>query len=85
MNSIIDDLVFNIKSLEKELSEEIQNQQQDFAYEIKQKRIYFEQQIIQQHQQKVQHLFDYLKNARIKNILSTPVIWAVFIPTLLRV
>ncbi len=83
MNSIIDDLLSNIKSLEQELIDEIQNQQQDFAYEIKQRRIYFEKQVVQQHKQNVQQLFDYLKNARVKHILSVPVIWAVLIPTLL--
>lgn len=82
MTTNIDKLLGKIKLLEQELIEEIQSQQQDFAYEIKQKRIYFEKQIIQQHKHYVQQLFDYLKNAPAKHILSAPVIWFVLIPTL---
>jgi len=83
MAANIDELLYKIKSLQQELIEAIQSQQQNFAYEIQQKRIFFEKQVIQQHKRYLQQLFDYLKNAPLKHILSAPVIWAVFIPSIL--
>jgi len=83
MSSNIDDLLSKIQSLEQELIEEIQSQQEAFAYKIQQRRILFEKQVIQQHKIYLQQLLDYLKTASPKNILSAPVIWAVFIPTVL--
>ena len=81
MSSNIDDLLSKIQSLEQELIEEIQSQQEAFAYKIQQRRILFEQQVILQHKFYVQQLLDYLRESSLKNILSEPVIWAVFIPT----
>ncbi len=83
MASNIDELLYKIKSLQQELIEAIQNQQQSFAYKIQHKRIFFEKQVIQQHKRYLQQLFDYLKNAPLKHILSAPVIWAVFVPSIL--
>ena len=83
MRSHIDELLSKIQSLKEELVEEIQNQQNAFAYKIQQKRILFEKQIIKQHKRYVQRLWDYLKKASLKNVLSAPVIWAVIIPTVL--
>lgn len=83
MSSNIDDLLNKIQSLEQELIEEIQSQQDAFAYEIQQRRVLFEQQVIQQHKIYLQQLLDYLRTAPLKNILSAPIIWAVFFPTAL--
>jgi len=83
MNSTIDDLLCKIQALEQELIKEIQNQQNTFTYEIQQKRIFFEEQVTQQHKHYLQLLLNYLKKASLKNILSAPVIWAVLIPTVL--
>ncbi len=82
MSSKIDDLLAKIKGLEKELVGEIQKQPQDFAYEIRKKRIFFDQQVIQQHKHYLQQLLDYIKNASVKHIISAPVIWAVLFPAL---
>jgi hypothetical protein len=83
MATNIDELLRKIKSIEQELIEEIQQQQQNFSYQIRQRRIYFEKQIIQQHKRDVQRLFDYLKGASVKHIISAPVIWVVLFPTVL--
>jgi len=83
MNSNIDDLLCKIQVLEQELITEIQNQQNTFTYEIKQKRILFEKQVTQQHKHHLQRLLNYLKKASIKNIITAPLIWLVLIPTVL--
>ena len=83
MNSSIDELLDKIKILEQELIEEIQNQQQDFAYEIRKKRIYFERRVILQHKRYLQQLLDYFHEAPLKHILSAPIVWSVLPLTLL--
>ncbi len=83
MISKINELLSKIQTLKKELIKEIQNQQNSFAYKIQQKCILFDQQVIKQHQRYVQNLWEYLKKASLKNMLSAPVIWAVMIPTAL--
>jgi len=83
MNSKIDDLLSKIEILEQELIKELQNQQHSFTYQIEKKRILFEKQASQQHKHHLQLLFNYLKKASIKNILSAPFIWLVLFPTVL--
>ncbi|WP_349431756.1 hypothetical protein Q9L42_001165 [Methylomarinum sp. Ch1-1] len=77
MNASIDALLDKIKILEQELIEEIQNQHQDFAYKIRNNRVLFDPQAIIQHKRYLQQLWDYLRKAPLKHILSTPVIWSV--------
>lgn len=83
MTTKIDDLLKKIKILEQELIDELQNQTQKADYEILQKRILFKHSAIEQHQQYLQQLIDYLKSAPLKHILSAPIIWSVLFPTLL--
>ena len=83
MTSKIDALLDKIQSLEQELILEIQNQQNTFAFEIDQRRIFFEKQVIQQQKIFLQNLLDYLKKSSLKHILSAPVIWLVVFPAIL--
>jgi len=68
-----------MKSLEKELIKEVQSQQHDFIDKVNQRR----KRAKQEDQGQLQQFSDYLKNASIKNIISAPFIWAVFIPVLI--
>ncbi|WP_031434935.1 hypothetical protein [Methylomarinum vadi] len=77
MNSSIDELLGKIKTLEQELIEQIQDQHQEFAYEIRKKRIFFERKVILQQKRYLQQLLDYLREAPLKHILSAPIIWSV--------
>ena len=79
MSSTADTLIRRIKSLEQELIIEIQNEQQEFIIKVNEKRKHSPQ----QEKNQIQHFSDYLKKASIKNIISTPFIWSVFIPVLL--
>lgn len=83
MNTNINDLLVKIKALEQELIEAIQSQHQDFAYEIRKQRIYFERKVILQHKRYLQRLYDYVRNAPLKHILSAPIIWSVLPASLL--
>lgn len=83
MNTNINDLLVKIKALEQELIEAIQSQHQDFAYEIRKQRIYFERKVILQHKRYLQRLYDYVRNAPLKHIVSAPIIWSVLPASLL--
>jgi len=78
MDSDIDNLLCKIRALEDELIKEIQKQQNTFDDDLHKDIL-----CKNQERQHLQRLLNYLKKASIKNILSTPVIWAVIIPTLL--
>lgn len=78
----IDDLLNKIKALESELVDELQKQHEEFLYEIRQRRVYFEERIIVQHKQYVVRLFSYIINAPLKHILTAPFIWACLPPAL---
>lgn len=44
-------LLDKIKALENELVEELQKQQEEFVYEIRKRRVYFEANVIVRHKQ----------------------------------
>jgi len=79
MTAKADELIRKIKSLEQELIKEVQVEQQDFIDKANKRR---EQNAEQNHGQ-LQQFSDYIKKASIKNIISSPFIWAVFIPVLI--
>ncbi len=83
MNKEINELLNQIKKLESELLDTIQNQQQVQDYHIEKKRILFNRDIKNQHKNYLQSLIDYFSNASPGNILTAPVIWAVVLPAVL--
>lgn len=81
--TIIKELIEKIKRLEIELIEELQKQHQEFFYEIQNRQVVFSKNTILKHKQYALQLISYLKNAPLKHILATPVIWLCLIPALL--
>lgn len=76
-------LMDNVKILENELIDELQKQQEKFSYEITKRRVHFEENVIIRHKEYAKHLFGYITNAKIKNILTTPFIWICIVPVVL--
>lgn len=76
-------LLNKMKELENELVDELQKQQEEFAYEITKRRVYFEENVIIRHKKYAKQLFSYIVDAKINNILSTPFIWAFIVPVAL--
>ncbi len=73
MSNELDDLLTTLKKLEAELVEEWQIQQDELVDEFRNR----------QHKQYLKSLFQYLKDAPLKNILTVPVIWICLFPALL--
>jgi len=76
-------LLDKIKVLENELIEELQKQEEGFSYEIRKRRVYFEENVIIRHKEYAKRLLSYISDAPIKHILSVPFIWICIVPVLL--
>jgi hypothetical protein len=79
----IEILLDKIKVLETELIEELQKQEEEFSYEIRKRRVFFEENVIIRHKEYVKRLFNYISDAPLKHIISAPFIWMCIIPSLL--
>ena len=76
-------LLDKIKALENELVEELQKQQEEFSYEIRKRRVFFEKNVIIRHREYVKQLYNYITDAPLKHILSVPFIWICIVPVAL--
>ena len=78
----LQDIIEEIKRLEKELLVEIQKKEEEFFYKIKGKRVYFEEETKRYHKAIASKIYAYILNASFLNILTTPIIWFCIIPAL---
>ncbi|HDH34008.1 MAG TPA: hypothetical protein ENH45_06550 [Nitrospirae bacterium] len=76
----LQELIEKIKVLESELSIEIQKKQEEFFYNIKGRRVLFEEATRKYHKTLVTNVHTYLLNATVLNIVTAPIIWACLIP-----
>jgi hypothetical protein len=83
MTTQIEILLEKIKVLEAELIEELQKQEEEFSYEIRKRRVFFEENVIIRHKEYAKRLFNYISDAPLKHIISAPFIWMCIIPSLL--
>jgi hypothetical protein len=83
MTTQLEILLEKIKVLETELIEELQKQEEEFSYEIRKRRVFFEENVIIRHKEYVKHLFNYITDAPLRHIISAPFVWMCIIPSLL--
>ena len=76
----LQDIIEEIKRLEKELREEFQKKQAEFFYKIRGKRVYFEEETRKFHKTLASKIYTYLFHASFLNILTVPIIWSCIIP-----
>lgn len=69
-----------IKKLEHQLLLAIQEKEEEFAYTIKGKKVYFEEEAKRYQKTLVTKIPAYLMTASLRNILTAPIIWACLIP-----
>jgi len=80
--SRIQELVEEIKKLEKELYSELQQKQHKFYYRVKDRRVYFEEATRRYHKTLVLRLHTYLRHSSLLNILTIPFIWSCLLPAI---
>lgn len=78
----IQDIIEQIKNLEKVLSLEIQKKEEEFFYKIKGRKVAFEKTTRQYHKTLATRIHTYIFNAATLNMLTAPVIWFCLVPTI---
>jgi len=76
----IQDIIEQIKRLERELTIEVQKKEEEFFYKIIGKKIYFDDEIKKYHKTISTKIHTYIFNAKLLNIITAPVIWFCLLP-----
>lgn len=83
MNQKINDLIIRIRELEEEVEREIASRRVQFHFTLEDRRVRFEREVLAQHRRLKTGVLRYLAQARLRNLISAPFIYAVFLPLLL--
>jgi len=76
----IQEIIEQIKQLEKQLLVEMQKKEKDFFYKILGKKVFFDEATRKYHKTLVKSLHTYILNASLLNILTAPIIWSCLLP-----
>ncbi|MDD5329144.1 MAG: hypothetical protein PHX38_04010 [Sulfuricella sp.] len=79
----IGELIERIRGLEHELELELATRREELRFTIENRKIRFEQEILAQHRLLKIGLLRYLLQARLRNLVTAPVVYAMFFPLLL--
>jgi hypothetical protein len=80
MNDSLDALLEQMHSLEKSILRELQKKEMEFFYEVRQGKIRFTAEARARHELLLMRFTSYIRESRFMILLTTPVIWACFIP-----
>jgi hypothetical protein len=80
MDTKLDALLKKLKHLEEELLVEVQAKEQQFRYEIRQRKIHFKAEVAGHHQKLVKRIHRYLADASWGSFITAPVIWSCAVP-----
>lgn len=80
MNEKLDSLLEKMRVLEKDILRELQKKELEFFYEVRQGKVRFTEEARSRHKLLVKRFASYIRDSRFMILLTTPVIWACFIP-----
>lgn len=83
MTPKIGELVERIRALEEELEVELANKREELRFKLIDRKVRFEQEMLERHRQFKTGLLRYLLQARLRNLITAPVIYAMFFPLVL--
>ena len=81
--SKLEQIIVEIKKLERELLAELEQKQEEYSYVIRNKKVQFERETREYHRELATRLHIYFANSSLLAILSAPIIWACLLPALL--
>ena len=81
--SRVDELIGQIHELEDELMDELKAKEKEFFYHIKNRKVRFEQEVIEEGRAKMVSSIKYLSELPILTIITIPFIWMMIIPALI--
>ncbi len=80
MTSRITELVDKIARLENQLFEEMKEQQEEFQYKLRGKKVEFEEAVLAAHRRFKIAILPWLGSATLRNVISVPFIYAMIVP-----
>ena len=80
MNDKLDTLLLRMRSLEKELVQEIQKKEREFFYEVRQRKVRFTAEAQARHRKLAKSVYRTMLDSRLLIILTIPFIWLVLVP-----
>ncbi len=80
MHDKIIQLVNKVVDLEQELEQELEQKQTEFRYRFDKKRIRFEREMMESQRQLKVGLFQFIRRARFKTVLTIPLIYGLALP-----
>jgi hypothetical protein len=83
MDSRINEIVLQMKTLENELMDELKKKQDEFFYTLEDKKVKFEESVVKEGRAKVVSSIKYLSSFPVLVILTIPFIWSMMIPALI--
>ncbi len=83
MNKQISQLVNKIRELEEDLEVEIAKHQVELSFTIRNRKVIFEEEMLRRHKALKTGLTKYVLHARLRNLLTAPLIYSLAIPLLL--
>ena len=83
MNNRLNEILAEIRELEKSVQEELKQREEEFKYKVKKGKVTFEREYAMLHKKLSKSLLSYVFGAPITTVLSAPVIYAMIVPTLL--
>lgn len=83
MTPQIGELIERIRGLEEELELELAKRRDELRFSLENHKVRFEQEILQRHKEFKIGLLRYLRQARFRNLITVPIIYAMFFPLLL--
>jgi hypothetical protein len=83
MNPKISELLDRIRQIEEEIEQELKRRRAELHADFEDRRIRFEREVLEQQRRFKAGLLGYLVDAELRNVVTAPVIYAVFFPLLL--
>jgi hypothetical protein len=82
MGNRLNDILEEIRELEKSVEAEMKYRQEELKYQVRKRKVLFEEEIKALHKKMAESLFLYIMRSSFLNVISAPLIYAMIIPAL---
>jgi hypothetical protein len=83
MNQKIQEIIEQMEVLEEKLKSEIDEQEKQIGYEIKEGYVKFEENVLKKQRENMQGLFMFIAETPLSHLLSSPLVYAMIIPAMI--
>ena len=83
MSNKIKEIIEEIEALEEKLKDEIDKQENNLTYKIKNGYVTFEKDLLNQQREKMKHVLNYLRDVPLLHLISSPLIYLMILPAMI--